>query len=76
MDYPGLEPLFGQQCIAVIGNRSFVGTLQPVANSKATVAMRKLPDDVASRYDFAINGVAALDVGAITFVQRLADYSQ
>lgn len=74
MDYAGLAPLFGQQCIAVAGTHSFVGTLHSIPDSKSTVSMTKLPDDLAAQYDFAINGVAALDVGSITFCQRLADY--
>jgi len=75
MDLAGLKPLFGQQCVAVTAGKSFIGTLEPVAGSTSTVAMTKLPDPVAAPYPFAINGVAALDVGSITFVQRLADYS-
>jgi hypothetical protein len=76
VDYPGLAPLFGQQCVAVVGSRSFVGTLRSIPDSKSTVAMDKLPDDLANQYDFAINGVAALDIGAITFCQRLSDFKQ
>lgn len=75
MDIAGLKPLFGQQCIAVAAERQFVGTMEPIANSASTVSMTKLPDDVAAQYAFAINGVAALDVGAISFCQRLADYT-
>jgi len=75
MDIAGLKALFGQQCIAVAAERQFVGTLNEIPNSSATVSMTKLPDDLASTYDFAINGVAALDVGSISFCQRLADYS-
>jgi hypothetical protein len=75
MDVAGLKPLFGQQCVAVVAQRSFVGTLQPVPNSTSTVSMTKLPDTLAAQYPAAINGVAALDVGSVTFVQRLSDYS-
>jgi hypothetical protein len=74
MDIAGLKPLFGQQCVAVTGQRSFVGTLEPIPNSTSTVTMTPLPANLATQYDFAINGVAALDVGSITFCQRLADY--
>ena len=74
MDLAGLKPLFGQQCIAVAGTRSFIGTLQPVPDSKSTVSMTKLSDADGAPYPFAINGVAALDAGSITFAQRLTDY--
>jgi hypothetical protein len=75
VDIAGLKPLFGQQCIAVAAERQFIGTMEPVPNSASTVSMTKVGDEIAAKYDFAINGVAALDVGSISFCQRLADYA-
>ncbi|MBD5656335.1 MAG: hypothetical protein IAI50_14315 [Candidatus Eremiobacteraeota bacterium] len=52
--------------------KEFVGTLEQIANSASTVMLRPLPDDLATNYAFAINGVSALDVSAIVFMQDLS----
>jgi len=73
MDMNGCKPLFGHQVVAYTSvGKEFVGTLSQVANSASTVMLAPLPDAVAANYQFAINGVNALDVGVISFMQDLA----
>jgi len=71
MDMAGLKPLFGQRILASAGN-VFVGTLETIPNSADAVALKPLDAASANNYPFAINGVTALSVSAITFVQKLA----
>jgi hypothetical protein len=73
MDMNGCKPLFGHQVVVNTSiSKQFVGTLGPDDASATTVTLAPLPADVAAQYDFAINGVNALDVGVITFIQDLA----
>ena len=71
MDIAGLKPLFGQKILAVADGKDFVGTLKQVSGSQDTVTLTPLDDATANNYIFAINGVTALSVSAITFVQKL-----
>ena len=72
MDIHGLTPLFGQQVIIALTNGpKFVGVLKQIPNSTSTIELTPLPPDLADQYSFAINGVSALDVSGISFVQRL-----
>jgi hypothetical protein len=72
VDLNGCKPLFGKHVVAhtTVG-KEFVGTLEPISGSTSTVTMVPLPADVAAHYLFAINGVKALDTGAIAFMQDL-----
>ena len=73
MDMSGCKPLFGHQVVVNTNiAKQFVGTLGPEGNGETTVALAPLPPSVAAQYDFAINGVNALDVGVITFIQDLS----
>ena len=71
MDQAALKPYFGKNVLIVTGSKDFVGTLQPVPNSQKAVTMTPLPDDVAEKYPFAINGVALLSADSISFLQNL-----
>ena len=72
MDIQGLQPLFNQQVIvATASGTKFIGVLQPIGESKSTVQLTRLDAATAANYDFAINGVSALDIGNIVFIQRL-----
>ncbi len=71
MDQAALEPYFGKNVLIVTGSKDFVGTLQPVPNSQKAVTMTPLPDDVAEKYPFAINGVALLSADSSSFLQNL-----
>jgi len=73
MDLNGCRPLFDHQVVAHTSiGKEFVGTLRPIAGSTSTVSLIPLPAAVASQYLFAINGVNAIDVGAIVFMQDLS----
>jgi len=73
MDMNGCKPLFGHEVVVnTTISKEFVGTLSQVPNSASTVMLAPLSADVATNYQFAINGVNALDVGVITFIQDLA----
>jgi len=73
MDISGCKPLFNHQVVAHTSfDKEFVGTLEPIDGSTSTVELLPLPPDVANQYDFAINGVSALDVGSIVFMQDLS----
>ena len=72
MDMNGCKPLFGHNVVTHTSvGKEFVGTLEPIGNSTSTVMLKPLPADIAANYLFAINGVNALDVGAIVFMQDL-----
>lgn len=71
MDLAGLKALFGKNVLAVAGNKTFVGTLEPIPGSKDTVTLKPLDAADANNYIFAINGVTALSASAITFIQLL-----
>lgn len=72
MDIAGLKQFFGQSILASADGKDFVGVLERIQGSANTVTLKPLSDAIANNYTFAINGVAALDVGAISFVQRLS----
>ncbi len=72
MDLAGLRPLLGHAVVVTVslGTR-FIGRLEPIANSASTVALAPLDAATAAANDYAVNGVAALDVGSIVFIQPL-----
>lgn len=71
MDLAGLRHLFGQNVLAA-ADKEFVGTLEPIPGSQDTVTLKPLDPAAANNYPFAINGVTALSVSAITFIQKLS----
>lgn len=71
MDIAGLKQFFGQSILVSADGKDFVGILERIQGSQDTVTLKPLSDALANNYPFAINGVAALDVNAIAFVQRL-----
>jgi hypothetical protein len=72
MDLAGLAALLHQPVVvAVSTGTKFIGRLEPIANSNSTVELRPLDAATAAANTYAINGVAALDVGSIVFVQYL-----
>lgn len=71
MDIAGLKQFFGQSILASADGKDFVGILERIQGSQDTVTLKPLSDALANNYQFAINGVAALDVNAIAFVQKL-----
>jgi hypothetical protein len=73
MDVSGCKPLYGHNVVVHTSvGKEFVGKLGPNDGSASSVTLAPLPSDVAANYAFAINGVSALDVGAIVFMQDLA----
>jgi len=73
VDIPGLKPLFGHQvAVSTSVGKEFVGTLASITGSTSTVMLAPLPASVANNFQFAINGVDALDIGVIAFVQTLS----
>lgn len=73
MDIGALKPLFGQRVVVVTSiSKEFVGTLLALDGSKEAVKLVPLDAADAANYQFAINGVAALSIGVITFVQLLS----
>jgi hypothetical protein len=72
MDLAGIKPLFGHHVLAVADSKSFVGLLAPIPGSEDTVTLKPYDEATANNYTFAINGVTALSVSAITFIQKLA----
>jgi hypothetical protein len=72
VDIAGLRPLFGQNVLAVAEDKDFVGRLAAIAGSMETVTLKPLDAATASNYLFATNGVTALRIDAITFIQKLA----
>ncbi len=72
MDLAGLQSLLHRPVVVTVSTGTkFIGRLEPIANSKTTVTLVPLDAAAAEQNDYAINGVAALDVGAIVFVQPL-----
>lgn len=72
MDINGLKPLFGERSLVVtVNSKDFIGVLQPINGSQSAVSMTPIDAQTANYYAFAINGVAALDVGSIHFAQKL-----
>ena len=72
MDIAGLHSLLGQPVVATvsIGTR-FIGRLETIPGSSATVRLAPLDAATAAKNEYAINGVAALDIGSIVFIQVL-----
>jgi hypothetical protein len=74
MDLNGCKPLFDHEVVAHTSfGKEFVGTLKPISGSASTVTLTPLPASTAAQYPFAINGVNAIDVGAIAFMQDLSE---
>lgn len=72
MDLAGLTALLHQPVVVTVSTGTkFIGRLEPIARSTTTVALEPLDAATAAANDYAINGVAALDVGSIVFVQHL-----
>jgi hypothetical protein len=71
MDLAGLKALFGQNVLAA-ADKEFVGKLEQIPGSQDAVTLQPLDAATANNYPFAINGVTALSVSAITFVQKLS----
>jgi hypothetical protein len=72
MDLAGLRSLLNQAVVVEIATGTkFIGRLETIPNSTTTVTLLPLDDATAAKNDWALNGVAALDVGSIAFVQRL-----
>jgi len=72
MDIPGLKPLLGHQVVvSTTVGKEFVGILELMPGSSSSVTLLPLPSASASSFQFAINGVNALDLGVIAFVQDL-----
>jgi hypothetical protein len=73
MDLAGLHALLNQPVvIGVATGAKFIGRLETIPNSATTVTLVPLDAATAAANDYAVNGAAALDVGSIVFVQRLA----
>ncbi len=73
MDLAGLRPLFGKNVDAATSlGPKFIGRLEPIANSSSAVTLLALDAATAAQYDYAINGVAALDINSIVYIQPLA----
>jgi hypothetical protein len=72
VDLAGLQALLHQPVVVTVATGTkFIGRLEPIANSKTTVTLVPLDPGAAEKNEYAINGVAALDVGSIVFVQPL-----
>ena len=72
MDLAGLHSLLHQPVVVTVSvGTKFIGRLEPIANSSSTVTLVPLDAATAEQNDYAVNGVAALDVGSIVFVQPL-----
>jgi len=72
MDLAGIRSLVNQVVVATtVSGTKFIGKLELIANSASTVALLPLDSATAAQNDYAINGVAALDVGSIEFIARL-----
>ena len=72
MDLAGIRPLVGQPVVVAIATGTkLIGRLETIPNSTTTVTLEPLDPATAARNDYAINGVAALDIGSIVFIQRL-----
>jgi hypothetical protein len=72
MDLAGLLPLLHQRVVVTVSiGTKFIGQLETIPHSTATVTLEPLDAATAAQNDYAINGVAALDIGSIVFAQRL-----
>ena len=72
MDLAGLHALLHQPVVVTVSvGTKFIGRLEPIANSSSTVTLIALDAATAAQNDYAVNGVAALDVASIVFVQPL-----
>jgi hypothetical protein len=73
MDLAGLHSLLHEPVVVtVVTGTKFIGRLETIPNSTNTVTLAPLDAATAAANDYAINGVSALDVGSIVFVQRLS----
>lgn len=57
--------------VTVATGTKFIGRLEPIPNSTSAVSLVPLDAATGAANEYAINGVPALDVGSIVFVQRL-----
>jgi len=74
MDLAGLRSLLHQPVVATVSvGPKFIGRLETIPNSSSTVALEPLDAATAAANDYAINGVPALDIGSIVFIQRLPE---
>jgi hypothetical protein len=72
MDLAGLHSLLHQPVgVTVSIGTKFIGRLEPIPNSSSTVTLEPLDAATAAANDYAINGVSALDIASIVFIQRL-----
>jgi len=71
MDLAGILPLVHAAVVAQVGSTKFIGTLETIPHSMTTVTLLPLDAATAAQNDYAINGVAALDLGSIVWIKRL-----
>jgi hypothetical protein len=72
MDLAGLQSLLHQRVVvSVSGGTKFIGRLETIPHSTTTVTLEPLDAATAAKNDYAVNGVAALDIGSIVFIQPL-----
>jgi hypothetical protein len=71
MDLAGVHALLNQAVLAQVGATKFIGRLETIPNSTSTVTLLPLDAATAAQNEYAINGVAALDLGSISWMERL-----
>jgi hypothetical protein len=72
MDLAGLQALLNQAVVVTVSTGTkFIGRLETIPHSTTTVTLQPLDAATAAQNDYAINGVPALDIGSIVFVNRL-----
>jgi len=72
MDLAGLHGLLHQSVIVEVSTGAkFIGRLETIPNSTTTVTLVPLDPQTAADNAYAINGIAALDVGSIVFARPL-----
>jgi hypothetical protein len=74
MDLAGIRALLNVAVVATtVTGTKFIGKLELIPNSVSTVTLLPLDPATAAQNDYAINGVAALDLGSVEFMVRLAN---
>jgi hypothetical protein len=72
MDLAGLHSLLNEAVVVAVGSGTkFIGRLETIPNSTTTVTLLPLDAATAAQNEWAINGVSALDIGSIAFIERL-----
>jgi small nuclear ribonucleoprotein (snRNP)-like protein len=72
MDLAGLHALLHQPVVVTVATGTkFIGRLETIGGSTSAVTLQPLDAATAAQNDYAINGVAVLDVNSIVFVQHL-----